>query len=86
MSLSDDPSKAADKVAAEKEAAEQAALPYVWKQTIAEIDISVPVPQGTRGRDVLVVIKPQSLKVGIKGQEPLLEVRTHFCFPYLIIF
>ena len=66
--------KAAEKAAAEKEAAEQAALPYKWKQTISEVDITVPVPQGTRGRDVVVEIKSEYLKVALKGQEPILEV------------
>jgi len=70
---SSEPDKAAEKAAAEKEAAEQAALPYQWKQTIAEVDITVPVPQGTRARDLVVEIKSESLKVGLKGQEPILE-------------
>lgn len=74
---SSEPDKAAEKAAAEKEAAEQAALPYQWKQTIAEVDITVPVPQGTRARDLVVEIKSESLKVGLKGQEPILEV----CLP-----
>jgi len=70
---SSEPDKAAEKAAAEKEAAEQAALPYQWKQTIAEVDVTVPVPQGTRARDLVVEIKSESLKVGLKGQEPILE-------------
>ncbi|KAF8243003.1 CS-domain-containing protein, partial [Wilcoxina mikolae CBS 423.85] len=57
----------------EKEAAEQAALPYVWKQTIADVDISIPVPAGTRGRDLNVVISSKKLKVGLKGKDPIME-------------
>lgn len=74
MSSSDVPDLAAEKAAHEKEAAEQAALPYVWKQTIADVDISVPVPAGTRGRDLNVVISSNKLKVGLKGKDPIMEV------------
>lgn len=63
----------ADKATAAKEAAEQAALPYKWTQTIQEVDISVPVPPGTRARDLVVEIKSTSIKVGLKGQEPIME-------------
>lgn len=76
---SDTPSAAELKAAAAKQAVEQAALPYKWNQTIAEVDISVPVPLGTRARDLVVEIKSQSIKVGLKGKEPILEV-------YLTIF
>ncbi len=69
------PDPAAEKAAREKEAAEQAALPYKWKQTIGEVDITVDVPPGTRGRDLVVEIKSNKLKVGLKGQEPILDVR-----------
>lgn len=76
---SDTPSAAELKAAAAKQAAEQAALPYKWTQTIAELDVSVPVPPGTRARDLIVEIKSLSIKVGLKGKEPILEV-------YLTIF
>lgn len=74
MSSSDTPDAAAEKAAREKEAAEQAALPYVWKQTIADVDISIPVPAGTRARDLTVVVSSKKLKVGLKGQDPIVEV------------
>jgi HSP20 family molecular chaperone IbpA len=71
----DQPDPAAEKAAREKEAAEQAALPYTWRQTIADVDISVPVPAGTRGKDLNVVISTNKLTVGLKGKEPIMEVR-----------
>lgn len=67
---------AAEKAAREKEAAEQAALPYQWRQTIGDLDISVPVPKGTRGRDLIVEIKKHKLKVSLKGKEPIIDVRV----------
>lgn len=71
---SDTPSDAELKAAAVKQAAEQSALPYKWTQTIAEVELFVPVPAGTRARDLIVEIKSQSIKVGLKGKEPILEV------------
>lgn len=49
------------------------ALPYKWRQELAELDIEVPVPKGTRGRDLTVVIQKKKLSVGLKGKEPILS-------------
>ncbi|KAI0825048.1 nuclear movement protein nudC [Trametes gibbosa] len=57
----------------EREAAEQAALPYSWTQELGEVDITVPVPSGTRARDLNVVIQKKKLSVGLKGKEPILS-------------
>lgn len=35
--------------------------------------MTIPVPQGTRGRDLTVEIKKKKLKVGLKGKEPILD-------------
>ncbi|KAJ1547558.1 hypothetical protein HK096_002387 [Nowakowskiella sp. JEL0078] len=80
---------AKDKAQREKEALEQAglfpfftinfpshfppALPYTWKQTLEDVEIHVPIPKGTRSRDLVVEIKKKSIKVGLKGKEPILE-------------
>ena len=39
---------------------------YVWTQTLAEVSISVPLPDNTRGKDLNVIIARSSLKVGMK--------------------
>ena len=49
------------------------ALPYTWKQELGELDISVPVPKGTRARDLDVSIRKKQLSVGIKGKEPIMS-------------
>ena len=49
------------------------ALPYQWTQILGEVDITVPVPPGTRGRDLNVVIQKNKLSVGLKGQEKILD-------------
>ncbi|KAF7793337.1 hypothetical protein EIP86_004449 [Pleurotus ostreatoroseus] len=61
-----------DKEDRAREQAEQAALPYSWKQQLGDVDIEVPVPKGTRGRDLNVVIQRKKLTVGLKGKEPIM--------------
>ena len=48
------------------------ALPYSWKQTLEEVDVVVPVPKGTRARDLVVVIAKKKLSVGFKGKDPIM--------------
>ncbi|GBE78007.1 nuclear movement protein nudC [Sparassis latifolia] len=62
-----------DKADRQREAAEQAGLPYTWKQELGEVDIVVPVPKGTRGRDLSVVIQKKKLSVGLKGKDKIME-------------
>ena len=38
---------------------------YVWAQTISDIDIRVPIPKGTTGKDLKVDIRIDSLKVEV---------------------
>ena len=66
---------AVEKAARARELVEQASLPYSWKQTISDLDVTVPVPAGTRARDLAIVIGTNKLTVGLKGQEPIMEVR-----------
>lgn len=72
-----DPSPAEDAAARTKEAEEQAALPYKWNQTIAELDVTFTVPGNFKSRDLVVEIKKQSIAAGIKGQDPIIKVRDH---------
>lgn len=65
----------ADKEAREKEKTEQDALPYKWTQSIQDVDIVVPVPGNMKGRDLDVVLTKTKLKVALKGQAPIIEVR-----------
>jgi len=72
--MSEDERKAKDKADREREAAEQAALPYKWTQLLGEVDVHVPLPAGTRGRDLAVVIQKKKLSLGLKGsQDKILE-------------
>lgn len=51
---------------------------YQWTQTLKEVEIRVPFNGITfplKSKDLVVDIGKQSIKVGLKGQEPLLEGR-----------
>ncbi|EMR08210.1 hypothetical protein PNEG_03379 [Pneumocystis murina B123] len=48
-------------------------IEYEWMQTLGEVEIHIPVPLGTRGRDISVLLEKKSLKVSLKQQEPLIQ-------------
>jgi len=50
-----------------------AALPYSWKQELGEVDITVPIPSGTRARDINVVVQKKKLSIGLKGKELIMS-------------
>ena len=66
----------ADAEARAKEQAEQAALPYKWDQTIKDLDITISIDAKYKGKDLDVKISRNALKVGIRGQEPFIDVRS----------
>ncbi|KAF7320373.1 CS domain-containing protein [Mycena kentingensis (nom. inval.)] len=72
-SLSPEERKVKDDQERTREAAEQAALPYTWTQELAEVDVVVPVPKGTRSRDLAISIQKKKLSVGFKGQDAILS-------------
>ncbi|KAL8519488.1 hypothetical protein ACS0TY_010427 [Phlomoides rotata] len=59
---------------------------YSWGQSIQEVNITVPVPSGTKSRSIACEIKKNHLKVGLKGQPPVIDgelfqsVRVDDCF------
>eukprot|EP00246_Nothoceros_aenigmaticus_P003560 TRINITY_DN14737_c0_g1_i1.p1 TRINITY_DN14737_c0_g1~~TRINITY_DN14737_c0_g1_i1.p1 ORF type:complete len:332 (+),score=77.66 TRINITY_DN14737_c0_g1_i1:175-1170(+) len=46
---------------------------YSWTQSLSEVTVHVPVPEGTKSRGVTCEIKKTHLKVGLKGQPPIVE-------------
>ncbi|GMI96304.1 hypothetical protein like AT4G27890 [Hibiscus trionum] len=46
---------------------------YSWTQTLQEVTVNVPVPSGTKSRSVVCEIKKNRLKVGLKGQPPIID-------------
>ena len=51
-----------------KEQLEQESLPYSWKQTLPEVDITIKVDKTVRSRDLKIVIKKDFLSVACKGE------------------
>jgi hypothetical protein len=50
---------------------------YSWTQQLAHLQVVVPVPEGTRTRDLKVDLTASKISVGLKGQEPLLKGDLH---------
>ena len=48
-------------------------LPYQWKQTLHDVDVTIPLPKGTKARELIVVFKKKHISAGFKGKEPILE-------------
>lgn len=46
---------------------------YSWTQQLSELEIDIPLPEGTRSRDLDVDIQKKTLRVGLKGTEPILN-------------
>lgn len=70
-----EPTAAEQAAARAKEQAEQDALPYKWQQTIGDLDVTITgIPGNFKSRDLVVEIKKQSVKAGVKGQEPVISV------------
>eukprot|EP00884_Botryococcus_braunii_P012657 jgi/Botrbrau1/21392/Bobra.0216s0012.1 len=46
---------------------------YSWMQTLGDVVLSVPVPPNTKGSMCDVVITPSRLRVGLKGEPPVLD-------------
>lgn len=65
-----------DKIAKAREAEEQNALPYKWTQTIQDLDLTTTVPGNLKGRDLDVKFTTTTLKAGVKGQDPIINVNT----------
>jgi len=66
--------KRKDAEARAREEEEQAKLPYKWTQTLDEAEITVPIPGNLKAKDLVVELKKTHIKVGIKGQEPIIDV------------
>lgn len=67
----------------EQRARDPDALPYQWTQTLAAVDVNVPVARGTRARDVGCDIRREHLSVRVHDmliaevRPPLTRVHSH---------
>jgi len=75
----------AEDMAAKEGAVKWSCQGYLVDQSTPEsIEIRLPVPKGTKGKDIDCKFSPAHLKVGLKGSPPLLDVSSSatllFCF------
>jgi len=53
---------------------------YTWTQTLSEVNINTPLPEGTRARDLSVIITKSSLKITLKHKDtphtPLININS----------
>lgn len=50
---------------------------YVWTQTLGDLNVIIPVPLGTKTKMLTVEIMNKRLKVGMKGQPPIIDGEFH---------
>jgi hypothetical protein len=50
---------------------------YVWTQTLKDVNVNFKIASGIRGKHLDVRISSTKLKVGIKGQEPMVDGLLH---------
>jgi hypothetical protein len=50
---------------------------YVWTQTLSELSVVIKVPIGTKSKMLDIDIKNTRLKVGLKGQPPIVDGELH---------
>ena len=50
---------------------------YSWTQQLPEVNLSLPLPEGTKSRFVVCEIKKDHLKAGLKGQPPIIDGELH---------
>jgi hypothetical protein len=50
---------------------------YNWGQILGSVDVFIPMRSGIKSRDVDVKITASSLKVGLRGEDPIIDGALH---------
>ena len=50
---------------------------YRWTQTLGDVEVRIPIPVGTKAKQLNVEIKPSHLKIGLKGKSPIVDADLH---------
>mmetsp|Transcript_54529 Transcript_54529/g.127449 ORF Transcript_54529/g.127449 Transcript_54529/m.127449 type:complete len:340 (-) Transcript_54529:86-1105(-) len=50
---------------------------YTWTQTLSALEVHVPVRPGVKAKQVVCDIQGEKLKVGVKGEELILDGKLH---------
>lgn len=59
---------------------------YSWNQSLQEVNVNIPVPHGTKSRFIVCDISKNRLKVGLKGQPPIIDVSVFIGLVVFILF
>lgn len=91
MDLTTQQPPASEPVSAEEEAAarqreaeEQAALPYRWTQALDHVEVTLPLPAGTRAKQLDVAIKRTSIRVAQRDGERAVLLEGTLPHPILL--
>lgn len=49
---------------------------FTWTQTIEEINVNIPIPEGMTSKQIDCTVKSNYIKVGLKGQPAIIEVHS----------
>jgi hypothetical protein len=52
---------------------------------MSDVELHIPVAEGTRGKDLEVVITKHSVKAGLKGQAPILDKKLAYGSSFLFL-
>jgi len=55
----------------------EAKVKYEWNQYSSEINLSVAIPEGTRARELMVVVQPFLISISLKGYGVILKGSFH---------
>jgi len=50
---------------------------YTWTQTLNALEVAIPVRPGTKAKDIICKIGVDTLKLGVKGDEMILDGKVH---------
>ena len=50
---------------------------YWWSQTLQDITVNIPIPPGTKSKDISYTLNSKSIKVGLKNQPLILDGELH---------
>lgn len=50
---------------------------YTWTQTLSELSVVIKVPIGTKSKMLDIDIKNTKIRVGVKGQTPIVDGELH---------
>lgn len=57
---------------------------YIWSQSRDQVTITFLVPDSSKAKDLEIKIERQYVKAGLRGQEPVFQVRFCQIFKHIV--